>query len=146
MRFGRCVITIAISALFLLGFSGDRSLEERQLEAQEYMASITKNQQAYYIESGSFADRIDELGLGIPTETENYSYRIQRNEKERVVIIAIPKRRDLKSYTGVVFLTFFQGNFITNSIVCESDRPSSIPPLIEWVEEGVKCAFGSSQL
>ena len=138
---------VVFSALFLLGAGGDRSLEERQLEAQEYIDMINRGQQAYYVENGSFTNRIDELGLGIRTETENYSYRIKALEEERVLIIAIPKSRDLKSYAGAAFLLKVNGYYYaTQAIICESDRPSSLPPFTAWVGEEVKCVFGSSQL
>ena len=75
-RFGRGGVILVISALFLLGASGDRSLEERQLEAQEYINLINRGQRAYYVENGSFTSTIDELGLGIQTETENYKVRL----------------------------------------------------------------------
>ncbi|NEP41086.1 MAG: hypothetical protein F6K35_18415 [Okeania sp. SIO2H7] len=122
------------------------SIEQRQLEAKQYLASINKGQQAYHVETETFTDKIEEFGLFIPTETESYCYEIKTVEDKWVVTTATPKLRDLKSYTGVVFITTSQGYFMTKSIVCESDRPSSIPPLIEWVGEEVKCVFGSSPL
>lgn len=149
-RFGRGGVMVPISALFLLGASGDRCIEQRQLEAKEYIDLINRGQQAYYVEEGSFTNRIDELGLHIvlgfdmPTETEDYSYRIKTLEEERVVIIAIPKNRDLKSYTGAAFLINDGYLREIQAIICESDRPSQVPPVIAPTEDGFICGLNSS--
>lgn len=149
MRLGRGGVMVVVSALFILGASSDRSIEERQLEAQKYIDLINRGQQAYYSENGSFADRIDELGLHIvlefdmPTETEDYSYRIKTLQEERVVIIAIPKSRDLKSYAGAAFLVK-DGSFRTQRIICENDRPSQVPPAIARTKDGFICGLNSS--
>ncbi|MDY6802574.1 MAG: type IV pilin-like G/H family protein [Cyanobacteriota bacterium] len=161
IQFSRGGVIVVISALFLLGAGSDkpsgtlrdrealrmqhRSIEERQLEAQEYIDLINRGQQAYYSERSSFTNRIEELGLDIPTETENYSYRIQTLEEERVLVIAIPKNKHLKSYTGAAFLEKVDGYFRgTQSIVCESDRPSQVPPSTAWVEGRLICGLNSS--
>lgn len=140
-------LTIFASFLFLLRASAqsDRSLEARQLEPQQYIALINKGQQAYYSEMSSFTDKIEELGLSIRTETENYSYRIKTLEEERVVVVAIPKNRDLKSYTGAVFLLEVDGGeLISQGIICESDRPSQVPPSTARTADRLICGLGSS--
>ena len=45
-------------------------------EAQTYIGSINRGQQAYFLESSDFADSLDKLGLGIQEETDNYKYEI----------------------------------------------------------------------
>ena len=136
---------VVISALFILGASGDRFIEQRQLEAQEYIDQINRGQRAYYSENGSFTNRIDELGLDIPTETENYIYKIQTLEEERVLVIAIPKSRDLKSYAGAAFVAKIDGYYYaTQAIICESERSSQVPPSTAWFEGRLICGLGSS--
>lgn len=112
----------------------------KQSEARQYIGSINRAEQAFFLENDRFTTSLQELGIGIKSETNNYRYRIfllqrpgaSRPElKTAVWSIAIPKQPNLKSYVGVVWI----GNvphfneLTSRAILCESSQPTlKLPP------------------
>jgi hypothetical protein len=121
-----------------------------QEEAASYIGSINRAQQAFYIENNRFTSQLQELGLGLDQETENYSYGLTLIGRDRVKVTSIPKVAGMKSYLGYVARIPFVGereSFRNIEIVCQSNNPSQTalyPPQI--VGEAFQCAPGSSQL
>ncbi len=81
-------------------------------EAKQYIKSINKGQQAYYVEYGKFYQEISNLGVGINTETNKYKYQIKKVSEKLSISIATPKQEGLHSFTGGVLIT---GENTTNS-------------------------------
>ena len=127
-----------------------RQRQARETEGQQYIRSMNRGQQAFYAENGKFATAIDELGLGLKPETENYSYQIvpQSGSMPTAMMTAKAKSPELKSYTGAVFYIQVEGEFTSVSVVCETDRPSTTPPAMpiapKNAEEEIKCPAGST--
>lgn len=121
-------------------------------EAQVYIATINRGQQAYYLEKGKFGNTIQQLEIGIKPETENYRYRIVNLGKgnQTTISTATAKKPELKSYTGVVFVRRVQGETVTNTAICETDKPSSKPPATPKIplkeSQQVQCPAGSHLL
>jgi type II secretory pathway pseudopilin PulG len=122
----------------------------RESEAKQYIASMNRAQQAFYIEKEKFATALDELGLGIKPETENYSYQIvpQSGSMPSTMVTAKAKNPELKSYTGAVFAIKVNDENTTVSVMCETDKPSTAPPAMpvapKNAEEEIQCPAGSS--
>lgn len=119
--------TISTSEASDLAIANEQEVVARakQSEPKSYLASTNKGQQAFFIEQGRFSDSIDELGTGIKTETNNYSYKIVFLEPQQIVqIVGIAKRKELKSYTGIVQVK----RGITVAILCESNEPTTVAP------------------
>ena len=113
---------------------------DKQSEAKQYIASMNKGQQDYYVEMAEFSNNISDLGLEIKSETENYSYNISKVNYSRYVIsTATAKNEQLKSYSGIVYLD--DNN--TTSMICETDEPSLTAPTDEDV---YVCPSGSSRI
>ncbi|MEQ9483499.1 protein kinase domain-containing protein [Coleofasciculus sp. F4-SAH-05] len=51
-----------------------QQIKANELEAIKYLSSMNRIQQAYYLEYNKFSNSIEDLGLGIETKTENYTY------------------------------------------------------------------------
>ncbi|WP_377480148.1 MAG: type IV pilin-like G/H family protein [Microcoleus anatoxicus] len=103
----------------------------RQTEAKQYVSSMNRAQQAFYAEYATFSSTIQKLGIGIKSETENYSYSIVLSKDNRwVQAIGLAKIDGLKNYTGIVFLTkTSDGQYTsTQSRLCESTQPSKELP------------------
>ncbi|MEG5043989.1 type IV pilin-like G/H family protein [Microcoleus sp. B4-C1] len=103
----------------------------RQSEAKQYVSSMNRAQQAFYAEYASFASSIEKLGIGIKSETENYSYSIVlSNDNRWVQAIGLAKRDGLKNYTGIVSLIKSPNDESTStqSRLCESNQPSKELP------------------
>jgi hypothetical protein len=124
-------------ALLLLGFlagcttakvsdSGpsESSLEEagslsgegpsRQQEGKVSVSTISKAQQAYFLENSRYAESLDELDVAL--DPKHYELEIVEVNDQQVITKAIPLEKGLKSYiTGV--------SGISQLVVCASDAP-----------------------
>jgi type II secretory pathway pseudopilin PulG len=124
----------------------------QQSEGKQYVGSMNRVQQAYYLENQKFANEINELGIGIKPETENYRYRIvpQGNSTQSVMMTAQAKRPELRSYTGAVFVVKDNNENLTIAAICETDQPSSTPPAMPIAPSNIKtpiqCPSGSHRL
>ncbi|WP_341526283.1 type IV pilin-like G/H family protein [Nostoc sp. UHCC 0302] len=102
-------------------------LQSTQLLAKIGIGSINRAQQANYLEKMTFANTIEELGLSLKLETENYVYNITTDSSSSFVT-ATAKIDELKSYVGAVFLVLENGETTTVAVRCETNAPSKISP------------------
>jgi hypothetical protein len=159
------ISTIVITLIGIGGFldqlksnreSNARRLEQennaRQSKAKTYTATLNKGQQAFHIEKSKFTSNMEELGLGIKAETENYSYKTQAygsGKNSYAISTAIPKQSGFKSYIGGTFLAMVPNNDVitTLAILCESTEPTTIPlspPTL--VGQSPQCGSGTTQV
>ncbi len=68
------IIIIGILAAIALPSFLSQANKAKQSEAKTYVGSCNKGQQAYYTEKSSFTDAVLDLGVGIKSETVNYTY------------------------------------------------------------------------
>ncbi|WP_019499940.1 type IV pilin-like G/H family protein [Pseudanabaena sp. PCC 6802] len=123
--------------------------QARQSEARSYTSSLNKGQQAFFVEKNRFSSSIDDLGVGIKSETNNYSYRVRVFDNKRVQTMGIAKKDGLRSYTGAVFVLRERNTSDVTSvdILCESDRlTKAIPPIptasSEYTDAKLNCPVG----
>ena len=117
-------------------------------EAKTYVGSLNRAQQAYFLENGRFTNSITDLGLGISSETKNYSYSIE-TQGSVAIGKASAKHNDLKSYTGTVFLLKLEssGENTTQAILCVSkDKTKTAPDAAELTDNEPKCAKNSETI
>ncbi len=133
------VIVGVLAAIALPSFLTQAS-KAREAEAKTYIGSINRAQQAYYHEKLSFADSLDNLGIGVPAQTGNYQYQINApNPAAASEVIAQPiPGKKLKAYRGCVAII----NEIDSSQSMKSGGPTPIEPP-NAVDE---CAPGSGTL
>ncbi|HEY9597446.1 MAG TPA: type IV pilin-like G/H family protein [Cyanophyceae cyanobacterium] len=126
--------------------------QAQQAEGKYNIAAMSRAQQAYHLEFSKFGTTIEELGVGIKPETENYRYKIvpQGNQQERVMMTAQAKKPELRSYTSVVFIIKTNGDDLSYVGICETDNPSSTPPAMPTISRNktgeIQCPAGSHQL
>jgi len=132
--------------------SENQRTETPQEEAQKYLSALTRVQQAYYLEQGQFATNIEEVSIGLRTETESYSYKIssQGDNTQSVMITAVAKSAELPSYTGAVFVAEnVEGEATTVTQICETNEPSMTPPAMPNAPMNgseIQCPEGSRPL
>ena len=51
-----------------------RANKAKQVESKLYVGAMNRGQQAYYLENTVFTESVDELGVGIRQQTENYLF------------------------------------------------------------------------
>jgi hypothetical protein len=126
--------------------SGDTAARAKQSEAKTYVGSLVRSQQAYLLEHNKFTDSITDLGLGIASETDNYSYSIE-TQGSVAMAKASAKRDGLKSYTGTVFILKVEGSgdsTTTGTVLCESkDKTKTAPDAAELIDNKPTCTKNS---
>jgi prepilin-type N-terminal cleavage/methylation domain-containing protein len=135
------IIIIGILAAIALPAFLNQANRARQSEATSYIGSINRGQQAYRLESPSFADRIDLLGLGIQTKTQFYVYGKDASTQNNLVspgsdltksatVAASPLDSALLGYRGVTYtLQDSGGNSTTTALLCISAKAGAAPAL-----------------
>ncbi|MFE1745270.1 type IV pilin-like G/H family protein [Coleofasciculus sp. H7-2] len=140
------IIVGVLAAMALPNFLGCAN-KAKQSEGKQYISSINRGQQAYYLENGTFVASLPKLDQGIPTRTINYEYSL-RATKTTVFNYAIAQKtasKPLKSYVGAVFIVptsnvdkkAAKNHKATLAILCETDTPSSKPPADPTYQKGV---------
>jgi len=139
-----------IAAIALPSFLGNAN-KARQAEARTFVGAMTRAQQAYHLEKGTFSNSIEGLGIGIKPETENYRYQIvSQPNNQNVMITAQAKRQSLKSYTGAVFAIKKGETVTTITGICETDNPTTTAPTMPKLTsnglQSVECPPGSQSV
>ena len=106
-----CLLDLIIFGLLPFGLLAAISLpsffnvikKPKHSEAKTYVGSMNRAQQAYFLDNKTFSNDMAKLGLGIKTETENYSYSTRATNKA-VFNYGISKNKMIQSYVGGVFL------------------------------------------
>lgn len=145
--FGLLVLLGIISAIALPSLLSQVN-KAKEAEAKQNIGAMTRSQQAYHLEKGSFSNSIDGLGIGITPETQNYRYQIvPQPDRKSVMMTAQAKTTTLKSYTGAVFAMKKGEDVITVGAVCVTDRPATTPPAMPTLSsdgsDSVECSPGS---
>ncbi|MFN6567243.1 type IV pilin-like G/H family protein [Dendronalium sp. ChiSLP03b] len=130
----------------------NQTSNQPELEGKQIISSINRVQQAYYLEHNTFAKTFEQLALGIKPETERYRYQIvsQGKQPQSVISTAAAKKPELRSYTGIAFTRKIKGDILTFTAICETDKPSDIPPITPKLpikeSQAVQCPRGSHLL
>lgn len=125
------IIIIGILSAIALPSFLNQANKAKQSEAKQYVGSMNRSQQAYYLEKNSFTNSIGDLGLGIKTQTQNYKYSINRvaegstfvSNQAQLVLTTAP----LKAYVGGVSVgtVAVTSEATTLAVLCEGKRPGS---------------------
>ncbi|AFY58798.1 hypothetical protein Riv7116_6468 [Rivularia sp. PCC 7116] len=144
-----------ILLLFLAGISGCKlftgEIKSREYEGRFSIDSMNSAQQVYFLENNKFTTQLD-----IQTEIQNYDLKIvpQPLETKSIMHIAQAKRKDIKSYLGLVYSVKIDGVDLTIAQVCETatNAPlTSTPEMPKLAEsatksEDIKCPSGFQSL
>jgi len=68
------IIIIGILSAIALPSFLNQAKKARQSEAKTYVGSLNRGQQAFYTENDAFTSNVDSMGVGITTQTANYTY------------------------------------------------------------------------
>lgn len=111
------IIIGILSAIALPSFLNQAS-KAKQAEAKNYVGAVGRAQQAKRLEKGDFASDIAGLEIGIPTQTENYSYSILDAGKDSAWFAAYTlDPTALKGFSNAVAL--YSGGQ-TASVTCQT--------------------------
>ena len=100
------IIIIGILAAIALPSFLNQANKARQSEAQTYVGSINRGQQAYYLEKDGFAGNVTTLGIGVPTQTAYYTYATAGagTSATQATTTAVKRTGSVKEYSGIVWI------------------------------------------
>lgn len=124
------IIIIGILSAIALPSFLNQANKAKQSEAKQYVGSMNRAQQAYYLENGEFGSSVDNLGLGITTQTTNYSYSVELDNTNTAVNnfgSALTTKKAIKHYNGRVWLGTVTSTSEATTLarLCESVKPQA---------------------
>lgn len=133
------IIIIGILAAIALPSFLNQANKAKQSEAQTYVGSMNRAQQAYYLENNEFTSVISFLGLGIRESTQNYSYTATTNNATTVRVTNNAEPLDQNgsasplvafvggTYVGTISAASADGSAVdettTLSVLCRANQP-----------------------
>ncbi|MBD2517193.1 type IV pilin-like G/H family protein [Nostoc sp. FACHB-973] len=117
------IIIIGILSAIALPSFLNQANKGKQSEAKQYVGSMNRAQQAYYLENAEFTTNLNKLGLGIASSTENYKYELN-GAASQVANNGMSKKAALKSYEGTVIVSVqaSTSEATTLAVLCESNN------------------------
>jgi type IV pilus assembly protein PilA len=115
------IIIIGILSAIALPAFLNQANKAKQSEGKQYISSMNKGQQAYYAENTKFGSDVAALGLGLKTQTSNYTYEIGTTA-DGATTLGNPLASTasaLKGYAGGVGLVTAGEAKTTQSILCQ---------------------------
>ena len=131
------IIIIGLLAAIALPSFLSQADKARFAEAKAYIGTMSRLQQAYYLEKRTFTSNIGYLGLGVDTASASYTYSAlagsvngnftPQEPKQLITNVAVPNSPYLKSLVSVVGIP---GIVRIDTIFCLANNPniSPIPP------------------
>jgi len=121
---------VTIGCLGLLTFPGsDRLSRDDVDQVKMNLGVFNRWQQAYYIETGEFAESFTEMNTGISQTEGSYQIEIVEVTPQKVIMIAKTEAPHAPRLSAGVFITAHLGNRLSTSIVCESKTATPMPRL-----------------
>jgi type IV pilus assembly protein PilA len=126
------IIIIGILAAIALPSLIAQVNKGKQAEAKQNVGALNRAQQAFYLENSAFSSDIVQVGIGISTQTVNYSYTISADDVANPQTVAnigtrVKTPGTLKSYRGLNFTTIAgiapSTEVLALSKVCETKSP-----------------------
>ena len=122
------IIIIGILSAIALPSFLNQANKAKQSEAKQYIASLNKGQQAFFVENNEFTTQVADLGLGIKTGTQNYTYSIgttQLNGGDAATAVTSAAASGLATYGGAVYLVASGGGNTSETVICENTNITS---------------------
>ncbi len=98
------IIIIGILSAIALPSFLNQAAKARQSEAKTYTGSVNRAQQAHRLDNRQFGSSFGELGIGVPTQTEYYTYTIESTGAGGAQINSTSRDSSVKAYRGAVQL------------------------------------------
>lgn len=123
------VIVGILSAIALPSFLNQAN-KAKETESKQYIGSLNRAHQAYFLEKNAFTNDFSLLGLGIRTETANYTYAIQTNTSTAATNVSYPQNTlSLRAHVGGVSVGSTTGaaggELTTLAVLCQSQKPQA---------------------
>ncbi|HLO50121.1 MAG TPA: type IV pilin-like G/H family protein [Kamptonema sp.] len=156
------VILAAFTLPFFIGCGGNKA---KQSEVKQYVRAMNRAQQAKFAQNGTFANTVEELKLGIKTQTTNFHYSVNatktaafnygipnKNTYNKKVFFGLfqgDKKVEFRAYVGAIFLVThnYTKETSTLAITCVAKSPTTTKPGNPIFNNGnPTCADGTDEV
>jgi prepilin-type N-terminal cleavage/methylation domain-containing protein len=127
------IIIIGILAAIALPSFLNQAQKARFAEAKTYIGTMSRLQQAYYLEKQTFTDDISKLNVGVNTSTSSFTYSVKAGDtsgnpaipqlKQIITNVAEPTSPNLKALISVVGIP---GVVRIDTVFCIADAPNIV--------------------
>jgi len=121
------IIIIGILSAIALPSFLNQANKAKQSEAKQYVGSLNRAQQAYYLEKAAFSPDLPSMANPVPSDTSNYTYtpkNVTGGTSASVINYGTAKATtsSLKSYVGGVFVqpVAAASDSSTTAVLCET--------------------------
>ena len=123
------IIIIGILSAIALPSFLNQANKAKQSEAKQYVGTLNRVQQSYYLEKSKFASNLTDLANPVPSTTDNYAYTFTTTDTN-VVNLGQTSKTALKSYVGMVAISVVtaSSDATTTAVLCENNTPGTTPP------------------
>ena len=116
----------------------------KESEAKNYVGAVQRAQQSFRIERNQFAKSVEELEIGIPLDTDNFSYKFHNPSDQLTYFTAQAKTNTLRNFLSGVAV---KPNGQVPASSCQSLQPSSTPPPAPIFDgETLQCPEGYEEM
>jgi type IV pilus assembly protein PilA len=125
------IIIIGLLAAIALPSFMNQSNKARFAEAKSYVGTMSRLQQAYYLEKKTFAGDINKLGLGVDTASSSFTYSVAvgdvtgasaPQQLDRIITnVAQPNSTAIKAFISVVGVPSAANVVKVDTIFCIAD-------------------------
>ncbi len=121
------IIIIGILSAIALPSFLNQANKAKQAEAKQYVGTLNRVQQAYYLEKSQFASDMVPLATPVPSQTANYNYTFTPAPTTNVVNYGTSRAAALKSYNGMVAISVVttSSDATTTAVLCEANTPGA---------------------
>lgn len=126
------IIIIAILSSLALPSLLKQSLKAQHAVAKSHIGSVNRAQQAYRLGEKTFANDITILGIGVPLNTDEYTFAFGTTSAIVAEFTATPTNNDLSAFTGCTNANIVAGHD-ANTYTTIEEQPTdfsspAVPP------------------
>lgn len=145
------IIIIGILSAIALPSFLNQANKGKQSEAKQYVGTVLRTQQSFYMEKGRFATSLADMSQPVADSTTNYDYSTTSPSSTATHSLSLgtSKVAALRSYGGTVILTTNSTTSETNTtgIMCESNAPGTTAVAVGTVSgTTLDCGANSSKV
>ena len=121
------IIIIGILSAIALPSFLNQANKAKQSEAKQYVGTLNRVQQSYYLEKSAFASNLTDMANPVPATTDNYLYEF-KTATGNVVNYGLSQKDPLKSYAGMVAISVVtaSSDATTTAVLCEAKTPGTL--------------------
>lgn len=119
------IIIIGILSAIALPSFLNQAAKAKQSEAKQYVGAINRAQQTYRLQNTQFANASNDLQIGLPSQTANYTYNVVGNTTVATANANSLDASALKSYAGAVVI---KESGQSEAIACQTNGVTNAAP------------------